>query len=172
MVSLAGTDRMPMAAALLGFAGALPFVFFAGALWLPPPFPSVPFAFSGGLVYGAVILSFLGGIRWGTALGMGEGEHRSMTFAVSVLPALAGWVALALPPLLGVGTAHRLVPAAGAVGRDLGRAGEASGVVRQAPHAVDGSGRPVASRHAAAPRHLTRDEGNLWMERVPSIHTK
>ncbi len=103
MVSLAGTDRMPMAAALLGFAGALPFVFFAGALWLPPPFPSVPFAFSGGLVYGAVILSFLGGIRWGTALGMGEGEHRSMTFAVSVLPALAGWVALALPPLLGVG---------------------------------------------------------------------
>ncbi len=103
MVSLAGTDRMPMVAALLGFAGALPFVFFAGALWLPPPFPSVPFAFSGGLVYGAVILSFLGGIRWGTALGMGEGEHRSMTFAVSVLPALAGWVALALPPLLGVG---------------------------------------------------------------------
>ena len=41
MVSLAGTDRMPMAAALLGFAGALPFVFFAGALWLPPPFPSL-----------------------------------------------------------------------------------------------------------------------------------
>lgn len=94
---------MPMAAALFGFAGALPFAYFAASLWLPPPFPSVPFAFGGGLIYGAVILSFLGGIRWGTALAMADGEHRSMTFVLSVLPALAGWVALALPPLLGVG---------------------------------------------------------------------
>ena len=59
---------MPMAAALFGFAGALPFAYFAASLWLPPPFPSVPFAFGGGLIYGAVILSFLGGIRWGTGM--------------------------------------------------------------------------------------------------------
>ncbi|MEQ9315561.1 MAG: DUF3429 domain-containing protein, partial [Henriciella sp.] len=42
--------------------------------------------------YAAVILSFLGGIRWGMALkdeGAGGG-----TLALSVLPSLAGWVIL------------------------------------------------------------------------------
>lgn len=94
---------MPVAAALLGWAGAAPFAFFAIAQWLPPPFLSAPSAFSGGLAYGAVILSFLGGVRWGNALGIGGGRHRSIALALSVLPALAGWTALALPPLLGVG---------------------------------------------------------------------
>ena len=49
------------------------------------------------LAYGAVILSFLGGIRWGAALrGIGASQRR-FDFAISVIPSLAGWAALLIP---------------------------------------------------------------------------
>jgi hypothetical protein len=48
--------------------------------------------------YAAVVLSYLGGIRWGIALtGPGE-EDTANVFALSVLPALGGWAALFIPP--------------------------------------------------------------------------
>ena len=42
------------------------------------------------VAYGAVILSFLGGIRWGDAIS----EGRAATLFLSVLPSLAGFLAL------------------------------------------------------------------------------
>ena len=42
------------------------------------------------VAYGAVILSFLGGIRWGDAVTKG----RAATLCISVLPSLAGFLAL------------------------------------------------------------------------------
>jgi hypothetical protein len=45
--------------------------------------------------YSAVILSFLGGIRWG--LGIGGERPDARDIALSVLPSLAGWFALFLP---------------------------------------------------------------------------
>lgn len=50
--------------------------------------------------YGAVILSFLGGIRWGAAIRHGNPEEETapdnMALVASVVPALAGWAALFL----------------------------------------------------------------------------
>jgi Protein of unknown function (DUF3429) len=46
-------------------------------------------------VYGAVILSFLGGIRWGAALERGP----AATLAVSVVPSLIGFISLWMEPV-------------------------------------------------------------------------
>lgn len=94
--------RVPGPAWWLGHAGLIPFV--AGALLLT----AVAFNFanpaSAGhvalalVVYGAVILSFLGGVRWGTA--MARQETAAMPYALSVVPSLLGWgAALLAPPL-------------------------------------------------------------------------
>lgn len=49
-------------------------------------------------VYGAIILSFLGGIRWGIAMvGVGLANTRLQEIAWSTIPAIAGWVAVFLP---------------------------------------------------------------------------
>ena len=43
--------------------------------------------YGAGIAYGAVILSFLGGIRWGIAVPHGESRHASSDLALSVVPA-------------------------------------------------------------------------------------
>lgn len=47
--------------------------------------------------YGAIILAFLGGIRWGVALKHGDSSHAVRMFIFSVVVPLAAWVALFLP---------------------------------------------------------------------------
>lgn len=49
------------------------------------------------VAYGAIILSFLGGIRWGEAIAKGP----AATLFISVLPSLAGFAALLLNTFLG-----------------------------------------------------------------------
>jgi len=92
----------PAVAVRLGYAGLLPFVFGAAYLGLSAiPGTELPFARTvayATAVYGAVILSFLGGVRWGIAM---AGRQRGMReFAYSVLPSLVGWVAALLPPVV------------------------------------------------------------------------
>jgi len=87
--------RVPAPAALLGAAGLIPFVACAAAAHLAPE--AWRGAALGALAgYGATILAFMGGCRWGfAAAGMGAGPTwRPM--AVSVLPSLLAWGALAL----------------------------------------------------------------------------
>lgn len=55
-----------------------------------------------GMAYGAIILSFLGGIRWGTALSTPETSGQGLEFGLSVVSSLAGWASLLLSPLLGL----------------------------------------------------------------------
>ena len=57
---------VPPAAAVLGLAGVLPFV--AAAVGSLQPGPLGAFALTALIAYGAVILSFLGGIHWGMAI--------------------------------------------------------------------------------------------------------
>ena len=91
--------RIPAAARWLGFAGLLPFAAAALAMaWPGAPLQELaPRALLG---YGAVILSFLGGIRWGLAMGRPDA---ALALGFSVLPALLGWVALLLPAAAGLG---------------------------------------------------------------------
>ena len=93
--------KIPSAALWLGLAGLIPF-------WLP----LIPLYGSGMIgpdrallllmVYAAVILSFLGGIRWGAALKLPRGPLQSTLLAFSVVPSLAGYAALLLPSVAGL----------------------------------------------------------------------
>ena len=51
------------------------------------------------MIYGAIILSFLGGIRWGTAIGPYDTGRQSLEFSASVLGSLAGLAAAFLPAI-------------------------------------------------------------------------
>jgi hypothetical protein len=92
----------------LGHAGLIPFVFLALCLWLVNPelHPFVALSMQG---YGAVIVSFLGGIHWGVGLrnALATPLAPRMHFIWGVVPSLLAWVGVMMPafaglPLLGV----------------------------------------------------------------------
>ncbi len=91
------STSIPGAALLLGLAGLIPFVAGAASLWSLLP----PIGAEAGLKlvigYGAIILSFLGGIRWGTAIGPYDGARQALEFSASVLGSLAGLAAIFIP---------------------------------------------------------------------------
>jgi len=80
---------------MLGLAGLLPFVATALGAWWAPGAWSV-FAIQAFVYYSAVILSFLGGIHWGLA--MGRDAPKSPAFRgrvmLSMVPSLMAWPAL------------------------------------------------------------------------------
>lgn len=112
------TDRenQPAAAAdgagqavILGWLGVVPFVALAVLGWTPQPpiWGNAVF-----VAYSAVILSFLGGIRWGRA--MSQDSAAPVEFLRSVMPSLLAWPALLLPldtavPALALGHAVALI---------------------------------------------------------------
>ena len=85
----------------LGFAGLIPFVALA-----------VMYGMTGGEVqqetgralvaYGAVIVSFLGAIHWGTAISNAVPGNPTQRMMFSVLPALLGWLSILLPLVYGI----------------------------------------------------------------------
>jgi hypothetical protein len=112
---------VPAPAAALGIAGLIPFAATAAGPWvgaLPAAWAQTAL-----LAYGAVILSFLGGIHWGLAIAGGRAGMRELS--LGVLPSLVGWAGL----LIGGGTGLLLLVAgfAGVLLADLGlaRAGAA-----------------------------------------------
>ena len=102
--------RIPRVALWLGPLGLIPFLAGALALWLLPAerLPDASFALIG---YGAVILSFLGGVHWGLAAPAG----RPLQIGFSVLPALVGWLALLVAIFFAGGPALWLLVAAFAI---------------------------------------------------------
>lgn len=78
----------------LGYAGLLPFIAGAALAHVADPLGAdVLRALAG---YGAVIVSFLGGVHWGFGF-----QHRGaawMLFGWGVVPSLLAWVALLLAP--------------------------------------------------------------------------
>lgn len=110
-------DAIPLPALLLGLSGLIPFAFGALAIigvevlalheWLAPDY------FVDALIaYGAVILSFLGGVRWGAAMardhlasGIRSVEEMNMLtgeLVLAILPSLIGWGAFLVSPVPGL----------------------------------------------------------------------
>ena len=93
------SSQIPSAALLLGLAGLIPFAAGAAsqgvALPLLTPEPGLKLI----IAYGAIILSFLGGIRWGTAIGPYDSRRQGLEFTASVLGSLAGLAAIFIPPV-------------------------------------------------------------------------
>jgi hypothetical protein len=86
-------SALPPWTAPLGYGGLAPFVAcaLAALLW---PGPDMRHLAGRVLVgYGAVILSFLGGVHWGLVLRGGADRARGL-LAIAVLPSLAGWATL------------------------------------------------------------------------------
>jgi hypothetical protein len=80
---------IPLPVRVLGIAGLIPFAVAAFAISSAPEIK--PEAAAALLAYGAVILSFLGGIRWGFAVL--EGDRAGWTaYGTSAAPALAAWL--------------------------------------------------------------------------------
>ena len=88
--------KVPASAAWLGGLGAVPFIALSGALPLLDGAQRLVVSHAL-LAYGAVILSFLGGIHWGLAIRDHRGADMEQLWArliLSVAPSLAGWIAL------------------------------------------------------------------------------
>lgn len=87
---------MPPVARLLGWLGLLPFLALAlGGFISLPAIGRDPLW----RTYAAIILSFMGGVQWGLAVGSSPGHPgAAQRYAVSVTPALVAWASLALPP--------------------------------------------------------------------------
>jgi Protein of unknown function (DUF3429) len=90
----------------LGYAGLIPFVFGAVLVWLVAgeAHPYVAAALS---AYGAVIVSFLGGIHWGHVMRQWPQAAQSPAAADStlvwgVMPTLAAWLGVLMPPYAGL----------------------------------------------------------------------
>lgn len=80
----------------LALAGYLPFGAGTPGLFLPDAGVWGILAFFADpllLLYGAVILSFLGGIRWGLALVHHDAEGQRRDLIASTVPSLWGWMA-------------------------------------------------------------------------------
>ena len=94
--------RVPPAAAWLGGLGLIPFV--AGSILVVGT--DLGWALDALRFYAATILAFMGGVHWGLAIadhGSGPGAGSSWPrLGASVVPALAGWLALLLPATPGL----------------------------------------------------------------------
>jgi hypothetical protein len=90
---------VPAVPRILGAAGAIPFALLAALAWFQGPHQALSqYAL---LVYGAVILSFVGALHWAFAM-VAEGlteRARNRHYLWSVVPALLAWVALLLQPV-------------------------------------------------------------------------
>ena len=94
--SLKDLKSSPVPALVLGFSGLIPFVAAPGFLIMSQVYSSqIAFA---QMAYGASILSFLGGVRWGFAV-LEETALRPdwYNMGMSVMPSLIAWVGLLLP---------------------------------------------------------------------------
>jgi hypothetical protein len=85
-------EKPALAAWALGLAGTIPFIGSAAGYCLGPLGLRGPMSLAM-LAYAAVILSFLGGARWGMEC-IRHAPPRALALTLAVLPSLAGWVLL------------------------------------------------------------------------------
>jgi hypothetical protein len=90
------TDRaIPPGPLVLGLGGLIPFWGLAVALALGGGFGVAPALLDAALAtYAAIIVSFLGGIRWGFAVRDRAGAG---AYALAIVPSLVAWALLAAP---------------------------------------------------------------------------
>ncbi len=113
-----GTLALTPTARLLGYGGLIPFVGLA-ILSISSLLPGEwrPTAATALIAYGAVILSFLGGIHWGIAFT--QPRPPRIAFAWGVLPSLLAWAGLLLPLRAGLALTGTAILACYLVDRSL-----------------------------------------------------
>ena len=91
------TSGMPFSLAVFGGLGVIPFAVGAVLANIPDAAQTGHWLIIG---YGAVILSFLGGIQWG--VGLKATPRAWLPYYVAIFISLTGWAAMLLPPLWGI----------------------------------------------------------------------
>ncbi len=94
------SPKVPSAAAWLGGLGFLPFLSLSVSLPILDG-DQRALAARALLAYGAVILSFLGGVQWGLAIAAPPPALLWPRLSLSVMPSLLAWLAVLLPTKLG-----------------------------------------------------------------------
>jgi hypothetical protein len=84
-------QKLPLLPIVLGWMGVLPFVIGVVAVYTRQ---YEDWAMALFVYYGAVILSFLGGIRWAQAL---SAQLEKVDYVFAIMPSLFAWLCLALP---------------------------------------------------------------------------
>lgn len=95
-------NQMPVVPGLLGYGGLIPFI---GLGILSNVEPQHAMMYRGALLlYGAVILSFVGAVHWGIALvdPRLSDRARNAAYLFSVIPALIGWITYIFAPVSAV----------------------------------------------------------------------
>lgn len=92
-------NTLPVSVGLLGYGGLIPFIVMA-ILSIAEPAHGIIYR-GALLLYGAVILSFVGAIHWGAAMFATElsNKTRRACYLWSVVPALMGWSTYILAPV-------------------------------------------------------------------------
>jgi hypothetical protein len=97
---------IPVPARWFGLTGAIPFVALSSAGALSSG-AHQSLAYFTLVAYGAVILSFLGGVHWGRAIkafdqGAVADKFLWVSLGISVVPSLIGWLTLLVPLVIGL----------------------------------------------------------------------
>jgi ABC-type molybdate transport system permease subunit len=92
-------NRIPPTALILSLLGALPLFLCSFSLATGFVVPLINDPSLALVTYCAIILSFLGGVRWGYALRIIDPVLQKRALIISVIPAIVAWV-LVLPPTL------------------------------------------------------------------------
>jgi len=94
-------DRIPRSALLLGLLLAVPLAAAAAGAWFDRTPAGAARWLATGLVAGAALLAFSGGVRWGTAIGPYSARRQALDFSLAASAVLGAGVALLAPPVVG-----------------------------------------------------------------------
>lgn len=101
--------RIPTVPLVLGLGGLIPFAGLSAVAALDlriAALPNLPdLALHALALYGATIIAFLGGIRWGQAVEDPDQRRARIHYGLSVLPQLVAWGLVAAFQLFGLGKA-------------------------------------------------------------------
>ncbi len=92
--ALAKAAQAPTAVLVLSYARVVPFVAMALIIALISPSPAAASALAAEIGYGAVLLSFLGGVRWGAAIKTAGDAILFRPLTLLMLPTLFSWCVL------------------------------------------------------------------------------
>lgn len=88
---------VPQTARILGFLGLIPFLLGGLGVWVTT-FGDLRFALPiMVLAYGALIASFLGGVRWGAAMQNNRADSQPLHLVMAIMPSLVALMAFLLP---------------------------------------------------------------------------
>lgn len=91
----ATAPRAPVAVQVLGYAGLVPFA--AMAIIIAATGSNASGVIRAEIAYGAAMLSFLGGARWGMAIAAGGTQHLFRPLGLATLPTLFASLVLFMP---------------------------------------------------------------------------